>query len=94
MPTSAPGDMELHIDPANPPTLLVQAAYHGTTASFNLPTQVGLRYTVQYTSDLTTPTWNVLQVISGNGQTILVTDNNGGLPKRFYKVLIDEDPNQ
>ena len=94
MPTSSPGDMELHIDPANPPTILVQPMYQGGTASFKVPTTVGLRYTVQYKMDLTAPTWNTLQVIPGNGQTITVMDPNGGVPKRFYWVLIDEDPNQ
>jgi len=94
MPTSSAGDMELHIDPANPPTFMVQPAYHGTTASFTIATQVGLRYTVQYTLNLTSPSWSVLQVISGNGGSIQVMDNNGGVPRRFYRVLVDEDPNQ
>jgi hypothetical protein len=94
MPTSSPGDMELHIDPANPPTILVQPAYHGTTASFTIPTMVGLRYTVQYTMSVSNPSWTVLQVISGNGGSVVVTDSNGGVPKRFYRVLVDEDPNQ
>jgi len=49
---------------------------------------------VQYTLSLSSPNWTVLQVISGNGQTIVVTDNNGGVPRRFYRVLVDEDPNQ
>jgi hypothetical protein len=83
--------MELHIDPANPPTVAVQPANNGTTASFNIPTQVGLLYTVQYTADLTSNNWTLLQNITGTGGTVVVTDNNGGTPTRFYRVLVQEN---
>jgi hypothetical protein len=94
MPSSAPGDMELHIDPANPPTILTQAAYQNNAASFDIPTQPGLLYTVQFSTSLPSPNWTVLRSLSGNGTTIVVTDPNGNQPQRFYRVVIQEDPNQ
>jgi hypothetical protein len=95
LPSSSAGHMELHIDLANPPTALVQPQYQGTHVSFNVPTQPGLRYTVQYNGDLTSPDWSVLTAVSGNGQSLTVDDPLVGNPShRFYRVVIDEDPNQ
>jgi hypothetical protein len=95
LPSSSAGHMELHIDPSNPPTVLAQPQISGTQLTFDVPTQPGLLYTVQYTDDLTTPNWTVLTVISGNGQNLTVNDPLAGTaPHRFYRVVIDEDPNQ
>jgi hypothetical protein len=92
-PTSS-GHMELHIDPANPPTIVTQPKISGSQLNFNVPTIVGLRYTVQYASSVIGP-WTTLTVISGNGQSLQV---NGSFPSdplhEFYRVVIDEDPNQ
>ena len=94
LPSSSAGHMELHIDSANPPTILTQPQRTGTQLNFNLPTQPGLRYTVQYTGDLRSQTWNTLTVVAGNGQSLMVNDPAANSPQRFYRVVIDEDPNQ
>jgi len=58
-------------------------------------TQLGLRYTVQYQTNLGDPNWTTLQIIAGSGLIVDVTDTQAaGAPRRFYRVQIDEDPNQ
>ena len=87
--------MELHIDPANPPTSLIQPKIQGTQVTFNVTTQPGLLYTVQWASDLTSNNWTTLTTISGNGQNLSVFDPLASNPgHRFYRVTITEDPNQ
>ena len=94
-PSSTPGHMELHIDSSNPLTFLVKPRYQGGEASFSVQTQLGLRYTVQYQTNLGDPNWTTLQIIAGSGLIVDVTDTQAaGAPRRFYRVQIDEDPNQ
>lgn len=91
----APCHMELHIDPSNPPTTLMQPQVSGKQLTFNVTTQPGLLYTVQYKNNLTDPAWKFLTAVSGNGQSLTVTDPLAGNPSsRFYEVVISEDPNQ
>lgn len=95
-PASSAGHMELHIDAANPPTKLVQPHFQGGQMMFDVPTQYGLRYTVQANNSLTSPNnWSVIAVVSGNGQSLTVPDTQLPHPaQRYYRVVIDEDPNQ
>jgi hypothetical protein len=94
-PSTSSGHMELHIDPSNPPTVLAQPTISGKQLAFNMPTQPGLLYTVQYSTDLTSTNWTTLTAVSGNGQNLSVTDPQAAtLSHRFYRVVISEDPNQ
>jgi hypothetical protein len=96
MPSSSAGHMELHIDTANPPTMLAQPRFQGTQMLFDIPTLPGLRYTVRYADNLTNPDWVLLTTVPGNGQSLTVNDPLQPVrpPRRFYQVTIDEDPNQ
>jgi hypothetical protein len=83
----------LHVDPAVLPTTLVQPRLTGGQLQVSLPSQLGLRYTLQFKNTLIAPAWQNLGTASGNGQTIILTDPQI-LPSRFYRVLVEEDPSQ
>lgn len=52
--------------------------------SFN--TDAGAMYRVEYTESLSTPVWNLVARITGNGTTRTVVDSGPLPPRRFYRV--------
>jgi hypothetical protein len=93
--SDSPGYMELHIDPGVPPTTIVQPTFHANQVSLGVPGQMGLRYLLQYKSNLGDPTWTTLTITPGNGQPLTLSDTvSAGTPRRFYRVEVQEDDNQ
>jgi hypothetical protein len=74
---------------APPPTVrLVNARAVGSSFQFDLPTEAGRTYTVQYATELETGTWQTLTVVMGNGSLTTVTDAVLTDRQRFYRVRI------
>ena len=89
------GHMALHNDPGAVPTALVEPHFNGNQPSFTLVSQSGLRYILQCKNDFNDAEWITLSTTSGNGQTLILSDPSAaGLPKRFYRVAIQEDDPQ
>jgi hypothetical protein len=94
-PASAPGYMELHIDPGVPPTTLLSPMLQAGRFSVGLQSQLGLAYVLQYKDNITDPTWTTLTITSGNGLPLTLTDaSTSGVPHRFYRVQVQEDDSQ
>jgi hypothetical protein len=94
--SSSPGTMDLHIDPGVPPTAIVQPVIVANKLQFTVQSRVGLRYILEFKSNLTDQTWTALTTTPGNGLVLTITDNivTSGAPHRFYHLRIEEDPNQ
>jgi hypothetical protein len=60
--------------------------HNGTGAVISFPTQSGSSYRVQYTTNLGSTNWNLLQTVTGDGTQKSVTDNSTDAA-RFYKVV-------
>ena len=56
--------------------------------SFDLPTQSGSQYTVEYKESVAAATWIELQKVTGNGGLLTVTDPAPNLNPRFYRVRL------
>jgi hypothetical protein len=67
----------------NPP--VIKASNSGNTVSLNVPTESGLNYAVQYTTNLSAPSWQTLSTVWGNGTNIVVT-NAASAGARFYRT--------
>jgi len=92
-PSDQPAPLELHIDPGYTPTSLADFRLEGGQPKVTVMTQVGLRYTLQFKTNLDDPNWTPLSSISGNGQSLDLTESPpGAVVRRFYRVLVEEDP--
>ncbi len=69
----------------NPPSMT--ASVTGSTVSLSFPTETGLKYTVQYTSNLSNGAWQTLQTVNGTAATVTVTDTKGA-GSRFYRLSV------
>jgi len=59
------------------------------TVTFSFSTEVGRQYQVEVTEDLAMPDWQPLGgTYFGTGSPILVIDDLGTRPQRFYRVLL------
>jgi autotransporter-associated beta strand protein len=94
-PASAPGSMELHIDPGVPPTTVVNPRINNGIPTFTLQSQLGLKYLLQYKDDLLDPTWTTGPISSGTGDQLDLIDccppPGPSRPHRFYRVEVQED---
>jgi hypothetical protein len=90
----SPGYMELHIDPGVPPTTIVDPRIQNGKPMFTVQSQVGLRYLLQWKTNLDDLTWTTLSITSGDGQTLTLTDSSSSAPRRFYRVEVQEDDSQ
>jgi hypothetical protein len=59
----------------------------GVDFIFSIQTDLGKNYVVQYTDGLTSPSWQNLLSISGNGTAESVTNSAPGIAQRFYRVI-------
>jgi hypothetical protein len=94
-PASAPGTMELHIDPGVPPTTVVNPRINNGIPTFSVQSQLGLKYLLQYKDDLLDPTWTTGLISSGTGDQLDLIDccppPGPSRPHRFYRVEVQED---
>jgi autotransporter-associated beta strand protein len=94
-PASAPGSMELHIDPGVPPTTVVNPRINNGNPTFTVQSQLGLKYLLQYKDDLLDPTWTTGPISSGTGDQLDLIDccppPGPSRPHRFYRIEVQED---
>ena len=58
----------------------------GTNFIFSFETELGKTYTVEYTDSLTSPNWQSLPDVAGNGSVKTVTNSVASVAERFYRV--------
>ena len=58
----------------------------GTNFVVSIQSELGKTYTVSYASSLTSPSWQNLASVAGNGSIITVTNAALGVTSRFYRL--------
>ena len=53
----------------------------------SIQSELGESYTVSYANSLTSPNWQTLTNITGNGSVITVTNSAPGVAQRFYRLI-------
>jgi hypothetical protein len=69
------------------PVMSEGVALSGTNVVISFPSLIGWNYQVQYKTNLTDPTWNVVGTVPGNNGTQSVPDPATG-KSRFYRVQV------
>ena len=68
------------------PTIFAPART-GNTFVFSFQSEPGKTYVVQYTDSITTPNWQALPVIAGDGSVKTVTHSAPGVTQRYYRLI-------
>jgi hypothetical protein len=58
----------------------------GGAFAINVPSQAGRTYALEYVNNLSNTNWTTLPAVPGDGKVLTLTNNPGGLDKRFYRV--------
>ncbi|MCX6896589.1 MAG: hypothetical protein NTZ16_14065 [Verrucomicrobia bacterium] len=66
--------------------------HSGNTTTFSFLTQAGQTHTVQYKDNLDDASWQTLETVYGNGDTVNITDPTATGPTRFYRVSTSSEP--
>src|SRR5471032_3233182 len=53
----------------------------------SIQSELGESYTVSYANSLSSPSWQTLANITGNGSVITVTNSASGVAQRFYRLI-------
>jgi hypothetical protein len=53
----------------------------------SIQSELGESYTVSYANSLSSPSWQTLTNITGNGSVITVTNSTPGVAQRFYRLI-------
>jgi hypothetical protein len=53
----------------------------------SIQTELGGNYTVSYANSLTSPNWQTLTNLTGNGSVMIVTNFAPGVAQRFYRLV-------
>jgi hypothetical protein len=53
----------------------------------SIQSEPGEAYTVSYANSLSSPSWQTLTNITGNGSVIIVTNSAPGITQRFYRLI-------
>jgi|ERR1035438_3897386 hypothetical protein len=53
----------------------------------SIQSELGESYTVSYANTLSSPSWQTLTNITGNGSVITVTNSAPGVAQRFYRLI-------
>ena len=59
----------------------------GTNFVVAIQSELGKTYTVSYASSLTSPSWQNLPTVTGNGTVITITNSALGVTSRFYRLM-------
>ena len=87
-------NLEISVKPAEipPPPLPVNVirniSYSETEVRFDLDTQEGLDYVVEYSDTLKPDDWTMLTAVSGSGEMEIIIDPDPNKDRRFYRVRI------
>ena len=69
--------------------VIVNATASGGTFQFTFQTQTGVNYVIEYTDDLSAPTWVPLEIVEGDGDLRQAVDPLPDLAVRFYRVRVN-----
>ncbi|MGA9779592.1 MAG: tandem-95 repeat protein [Verrucomicrobiia bacterium] len=70
---------------------LNSAVLAGSQITLSWPTIPGQNYQLEYKDNLTAPAWTlVFGPVPGTGNSIIVTNNFGASPQRFFKLVISQ----
>jgi hypothetical protein len=72
------------IEPA--PIFFAPTAMNGNFM-VSIQSELGEAYTVSYANSLSSPSWETLTNITGNGSVITVTNSAPGVAQRFYRLI-------
>lgn len=61
-------------------------AKSGANLNIGFPTVINHNYAVQYTTNLTSGSWNTVATTNGTGANVVVPDTTTGSPSRFYRI--------
>ncbi len=53
----------------------------------SIQSELGESYTVSYANSLSSPSWQILTNITGNGSVITVTNSAAGVTSRFFRLI-------
>lgn len=70
-----------------PAPIIFAPAKTGNDFIFSFQSEPGKNYTAQYTDSLTSPNWQNLPSIAGNGAVKSVTNSAPAVARRFYRLL-------
>jgi hypothetical protein len=86
MPSSARFSIQggFWIQPA--PIIFAPTAVNGNFM-VSIQSELGETYTVSYANSLSSPSWQTLTNITGNGSVITVTNSAPGVAQRFYQLI-------
>ena len=68
------------------PIFFAPTAVNGNFA-ISIQSELGETYTVSYANSLSSPSWQTLTNITGNGSVITVTNSAPGVAQRFYRLI-------
>lgn len=69
-----------------PSFLIFTPSKAGSNFVFSFETELGKTYALEYTDSLTTPSWQSLPGLAGNGAVQSVTNAAPGITNRFFRV--------
>lgn len=70
------------------PFSITNFVYNASGCNFNIRTQNGIVYTVEFKDDLNDEEWKVLSTVTGNGTSMLINDTSPRVAQRFYRVTV------
>lgn len=68
------------------PIFFAPAAVNGNFL-VSIQTELSESYTVSYANSLTSPSWQTLTNLTGNGSVMTVTNSAPGVSQRFYRLI-------
>jgi hypothetical protein len=68
------------------PIFFAPTAVNGNFA-ISIQSELGESYTVSYANSLSSPSWQTLTNITGNGSVMTVTNSAPGVTSRFYRLM-------
>ena len=69
-----------------PPPLVLSAILSGDSFVLSFPSVAGKTYDIQYKDLLSDSVWQSLQIVSGNGSTISITNSVSATAQRYFRV--------
>jgi hypothetical protein len=63
-------------------------SFDATRCSFYIHTETGVVYTIQYKDNLSDPQWHFFSTLTGNGDSIQITDFSNIVNQRFYRIAV------
>ena len=71
------------------PPILTKPSISGSTFSLSFNSQNGVKYFLEFKTDLTNSGWAGLQTVTGNGNEIRLTDSSATSRTRFYRIRVE-----